>query len=88
MKIVKLLNVLINQLTDQTDLRIDEESVTLSNLSIYYKCRNIKGSCNNNQFKKSAPTWNDGSKLPDESYWRSNILRVFWLLWQDYFEYV
>ena len=71
-------HVLINKLTDQTDLTIGEKSVALSNLSIYYKCRNVKNSCNNNQFKKSAPTWNDESKLPDESYSRSNILRVFW----------
>ena len=70
-------HVLVNKLTDQTDLTIGEKSVALSNLSIYYKCRNVKNSCINNQFKKSAPTWNDESKLPDESYSRSNILRVF-----------
>ena len=61
-------HVLVNKLTDQTDLTIGEKSVALSNLSIYYKCRNVKNSCNNNQFKKSTPTWNDESKLPDESY--------------------
>ena len=71
-------HVLVNKLTDQTDLTIGEKSVALSNLSIYYKCRNVKNSCNNNQFKKSTPTWNDESKLPDESYSRTNILRVFW----------
>ena len=70
-------HVLITKLTDQTDLTIGEKSAALSNLSIYYKCRNVKNSCINNQFKKSAPTWNDESKLPDESYSRSNILRVF-----------
>ena len=70
-------HVLVNKLTDQTDLTIGEKSVALSNLSIYYKCRNVKNSCNNNQFKKSTPTWNDESKLPDESYSRTNILRVF-----------
>ena len=41
-------HVLINKLTDQTDLTIGEKSVALSNLSIYYKCRNVKNSCNNN----------------------------------------
>ena len=38
-------HVLINKLTDLT---IGEKSVALSNLSIYYKCRNVKNSCNNN----------------------------------------
>ena len=70
-------HVLISKLTDQTDLTIGGKSVALSNLSIYCKCRNVKTSCNNNQFKKSTPTWNDESKLPDESYSRTNILRVF-----------
>ena len=44
---------------------------------VFTICRNVKNTCNNNQFKKSSPTWNEKSKLPDESYSRSNILRVF-----------
>ena len=67
-------------LTSKLDLRIGEKVVALSNLSIYYTCRNIKSSYNNNKFKKSAPTWNDKFELPDGSYSVSDI--------QDYFEYI
>ena len=42
---------------------------------IYYTCKNVKSSHNNNKFKISAPTWND-----DGSYSVSDI--------QDYFEYI
>ena len=33
----------------------------------------MKSSCNNNKFKKSAPTWNDKFELPDGSYLISDI---------------
>ena len=46
---------------------------------MYYTRQNIKKSYNNN-FKISAPTWNDKFELPDGSYSISNI--------QDYFEYI
>ena len=48
--------VLILKLTDKVDLRIGENSIALSNLSIYYKWKNIKSSYNDNKFKISAPT--------------------------------
>ena len=67
-------HVLALKLTNKLDLRIDEKIIALSNLSIYYTWKNIKSSYNNNKFKVSAPTWNDGS------YSVSNI--------QDYFEYI
>ena len=51
--------------------------MALANLSIYYKCKNIKSPYNNNKFKTSAPTWNDEFHLPDGSYPISDI--------QDYF---
>ena len=73
-------HVLILHLTDKIDLRRDEKSIALSNLSIYYTWKNIKSSYNNNKFKISAPTWNDKFELPDGSYSVSNI--------QDYFEYI
>ena len=41
---------------------------------------NIKSSYNNNEFKTSAPTWNDKFTLPDGSFSISDI--------QDYFEYI
>ena len=40
----------------------------------------MKNSYNNNKFKISAPTWNDGFQLLDGSYLISDI--------QDYFEYI
>ena len=50
------LHVLILKLTDKLDLRIGEKIIALSNLNIYYTCKNIKSSYNNNKFKVSAPT--------------------------------
>ena len=71
-------HVLKLKLTSKLDLRLGELFIALSNLSIYYTWRNIKGSYNNNKFKISAPTWNDEFELPDGSYSVSDI--------QDYFE--
>ena len=73
-------NVLVLKLTDELDLRFGEKVIVLSNVSIYYTWKNIKTSCNNNEFKISAPTWNEEFKLPDGSYSVSDI--------QDYFEYI
>ena len=41
------------KLTDKLDLRIGEEVIALSYLSIYYTWKNIKSSYNNNKFKIS-----------------------------------
>ena len=71
---------LLLKLTNKLDLRIGEKVIALSNFSIYYIQKNIKGSYNNNKFKKSVPTWNDEFELPDVSYSVSDI--------QDYFEYI
>ena len=38
--------------------------MVLANINIYYTWKNI----NNNEFKISAPTWNDEFQLPDGSY--------------------
>ena len=73
-------HVLILKLTDKLDLRRGENSIALSNLSIYYTWKNIKSSYNNNKFKISAPTWNDEFELPDGSYSVSDI--------QDYYEFI
>ena len=70
-------HVLILKLTDKLDLGRGEKIVDLSNLSIYYTRKNIKSSYNNNQFKISAPTWNDKFELPDGSYTVSNIQDCF-----------
>ena len=67
-------------LTDKLDLRRDQKTVALSNLSIYYTWKNIKNSHNNNRFKISVPTRNEEFELPDGSYSLSDI--------PDYFEYI
>ena len=73
-------HVLILKLTNKLDLRIGGKVIALSNRSIYYTWENIKSSYNNNKFKISGTTWNDEFKLPDGSYFVSDI--------QDYFEYI
>ena len=72
--------VLILNLTDKLDLIRGGKSIALLNLSIYYTWKNIKSSYNNNEFKISAPTWNEKLELLDGSYSVSDI--------QDYFEYI
>ena len=72
------LHVLILNLTNELDLRIDV--IALSNLSIYYTWKNIKTSYNNNKFRTSAPTQNYKFELPDESHSVSDI--------QYYFEHI
>ena len=78
-KISDLHRLLLN-LADKIDLRRKDKYIPLSNLSIHYTWKNIKNSCKNKKFKKSAPTWNEEFELPDGS---SSILDI-----QDYFAYV
>ena len=66
-------HVLLLKLVHKLDLKSDQKSVALSNLSIYYTWRNIKSSYKNNKFKISAPTWSDEFELPDGSYSISDI---------------
>ena len=73
-------HVLTLKLTNKLDLRLNNKVIAISNLSIYYTSKNIKGTYNNNKFKISAPTWNEESKLSDRSYSISDI--------QYYFEYI
>ena len=73
-------HILKLKLADKLDLRIGVKFNALSNLSIYYTCKNIKSSYNNNKFKISAPTWNEELTLPDGSYSISDI--------QDCFTYI
>ena len=46
--------LLLLNLTDKIDLRKKDKYITLSNLSIYYTCRNIKKSYKDNKFKISV----------------------------------
>ena len=73
-------HVLVLKLTDKLDLRRGQETIALSNLSIYYTWKNVKSSYNNNKFKISAPTWSEEFELPDGSHSVSDI--------QDYFEHI
>ena len=52
----------------------------LANLSIYYTWKNIKSTYDNNEFKISAPTWNDKFDFLDGSYSIDDI--------QDYCEFI
>ena len=70
-------NNCIHQFTDK--LNPNNKNIGLIILSIYYNWKNIKSAYNNNNFKTSAPTWNDEFDLPDGSYSISDI--------QDYFEF-
>ena len=72
--------ILILKLIDKLDLSRGERSIALSNLSIYYTWKNIKGLYNSNKFKISASTWNDKFELADGSNSVSHI--------QEYFEYI
>ena len=73
-------HVLTLKLTSKLELRIDEKFIALSNLSIYYTWRKIKTLYNSNEFKISAPTWNDEFELSDGSY---SVLDI-----QDYLKYI
>ena len=67
-------------LTDKLNLKNPNKNMDLANLSIYYAWKNIKSEYKNNDFKISAPTWNDFFDLPDSSYSIDDI--------QDYFEFI
>ena len=73
-------HVLVLKVTNKLDLRRGKKTVALSNLSICYTWKNVKGSYNNNKFKISAPTCSEEFELLDGSYSVSDI--------QDYFEYI
>ena len=71
---------LLLNLSDKINLKRSDKYAALSNLSIYYTWKNIKRSYKNNNFKISAPTWNEEFELPNGSYSVSNI--------QNYFKYI
>ena len=72
--------ILLN-LSDKVNLNRSDRCVALSNLSIYHAWKKkIKGSYKKNNFKISAPTWNEEFELPDGSYSVSDI--------QDYFKHI
>ena len=66
-------------LSNKFNLKNSNKNIPLGNLSIYYTWKNVKSAYNNNQFKISAPSWNDTFDLPDSFYSIEDI--------QDYFEF-
>ena len=50
-------------LTDKINLKRSDKYVALSNLSAYYKWKNVKNSYKNNRFKMSASTCNGELEL-------------------------
>ena len=46
-------------LTERVDLKRKDKHIALSNLTIYYRRKNIKKSFKNIKFEISAPTWNE-----------------------------
>ena len=67
-------------LSEKIDLLRSNKYVALSNLSIYDTWKNTKKSYKNNNFKISAPTWNEGFEFSDGSFSASDI--------QDFFKYI
>ena len=67
------LHRLLLNLSDKINLKWNDKCVALSNLSIYYRWKNIKKSYKNNKFKISTSTWNEVFQLPDGSYSVSDI---------------
>ena len=55
-------------LTNKLNLENLNKNVALANLSIYHTWKNIKSEYSNNNFKISAPTWNDTFDLHHGSY--------------------
>ena len=55
-------------LFDKLDLKNPSKNMALASLSIYYIWKNVKSNYNKNNFKISAPTWNDTFDLPDGLY--------------------
>ena len=54
---------LLVNLSDKINLKRSDKYVAFSNLSSYYAWKNIKRSYKNNEFKISAPTWNEEFEL-------------------------
>ena len=59
---------LLFNLSDKSNLKSKDKYIALSNLSIYFKWKNMKKSFKNNKFKISATTWSEEFELPDGSY--------------------
>ena len=69
--------LLIN-LANKKDIRRSYKYIALSNLSIYYTCKDIEKSSINNEFKISAATRNENlSYLTDSIIRHSKLFQVY-----------
>ena len=59
--------------SDKIDLKRSDKYVTLSSLSIYYAWKNIEKWYKNDEFKITAPIWNDKFELQNGSYFLWDI---------------
>ena len=72
------------EFTDKLDLKDPNKNMALANLSIYYTWKNIQSEYNNNEFKISAPTWNDTLvDVPDGYYSIPDFQDYFRLFWKN-----
>ena len=62
------LHELLLNLNVKIDSRRSKKRVVLSNLSIYYKRKNIKSLYKNNEFEISVPAWNVKFELPNGTF--------------------
>ena len=58
-------------------VRLNNKTLALANLSIYYTWQNVKSEYKNNKFKITAPTWDETFDLPDGSYTIADIQDCF-----------
>ena len=67
-------------MSQRLDSRSSNKYVSLQNVSIYYRWKNIRKQYKNKRLKIKAPTWNDEFQFPDCSY---SVLDI-----QGYIEYI
>ena len=71
---------IVFKLSQRLDLRILDKHVTLQNVSVYYKWKNIRKPYKNNTLKIIVSTWNDEFELPDGSYSVSDIQDIEFII--------
>ena len=69
-------------LSGKINIKSMDKYFALLNLSIYNTWKYITNSYKNNEFKTSAPKWNEKLELTEESYSVSEISRLFWVYHQ------
>ena len=71
------LHSLLLNLLGKINIKSMDKYFALLNLSIYNTWKYITNSYKNNEFKTSAPKWNEKLELTEESYSVSEISRLF-----------